>query len=43
MKLTKVFTEFFESEKTGGILLIGCTALSLLLANSFLQDPYLQV
>lgn len=43
MKLTKLFTEFFESEKAGGILLICCTALSLLLANSFLKDNYIQL
>lgn len=43
MKLTKLYNEFFESEKSGGILLICCTALSLLLANSFLQDSYLQL
>ncbi|MFZ1515552.1 MAG: Na+/H+ antiporter NhaA, partial [Saprospiraceae bacterium] len=43
MKLTKLFTEFFESEKAGGILLIACTALSLLLANYFLKDDYIQL
>lgn len=43
MKLTKLFIEFFESEKAGGILLICCTAISLLLANSFLRDSYLQI
>jgi Na+:H+ antiporter, NhaA family len=43
MKLTRLFNEFFDSEKSGGILLIGCTALSLLLANSFLHDNYLQL
>ncbi|HMH21305.1 MAG TPA: Na+/H+ antiporter NhaA [Puia sp.] len=32
--LTKIFREFFESERTGGLLLIGCTIASLLLANS---------
>ena len=41
MKLTKSFTDFFESEKSGGIILIFCTLLSLLLANSFLQTDYL--
>lgn len=34
MKLTNLFTDFFRSEKTGGMLLIACTGLSLLLANS---------
>jgi Na+:H+ antiporter, NhaA family len=43
MKLTHLFNEFFESEKSGGILLIFCTAVSLLIANSFLQDSYLQL
>lgn len=43
MKLTQLFNEFFESEKSGGILLIFCTAVSLLIANSFFQDSYLQL
>ena len=43
MKLTKLFTEFFESEKAGGLLLIGCTAISLLLANFYLKDNYIQL
>lgn len=43
MKLTRLFNEFFDSEKSGGILLICCTALSLLLANSFVGHSYLQV
>jgi NhaA family Na+:H+ antiporter len=42
MKLTRLFIEFFESEKAGGILLVFCTAVSLLLANSFLRDGYFQ-
>ncbi len=40
MKLTKLFTEFFESEKAGGLILILCTGISLLLANSTLQNAY---
>ncbi len=43
MKLTKLFNEFFSSEKAGGILLISCTAVSLIVANSFLQDHYIQL
>lgn len=43
MKLTKLFIEFFESENSSGIFLLCCTAISLLLANSFLQDYYLQI
>jgi NhaA family Na+:H+ antiporter len=34
---------FFESEKAGGILLIACTVISLLLANSPVRDAYLHV
>ena len=40
MKLTKLFHDFFESEKTGGIILIFCTIISLLLSNSYLQSNY---
>lgn len=43
MKLTQLFNEFFESEKAGGVLLICCTLLSLLLANSFLSENYIQL
>jgi NhaA family Na+:H+ antiporter len=34
MERTKLFKEFFDSEKAGGLTLIGCTILSLILANS---------
>ncbi len=40
MKLTKLFNEFFDSEKASGIILIACTLFSLLLANSFLGTAY---
>ena len=43
MKLTKVFNEFFQSEKAGGIFLIGCTILSLVLTNSGFQSGYLSL
>ena len=43
MKLTRLFTEFFESEKAGGILLIFCTVISLLLANSVFRDHYINL
>lgn len=33
-KLTKLFTEFFNSEKAGGLILIACTVVSLIIANS---------
>jgi NhaA family Na+:H+ antiporter len=41
MKLTKLFNDFFESEKAGGVILIFCTALSLALSNSSFQNSYL--
>jgi NhaA family Na+:H+ antiporter len=40
MKLTKLFRDFFESEKAGGLILIACTAVSLILANSGFADSY---
>src|SRR5436190_14470048 len=35
MKLSKLFKEFFESEKTSGLILIFCTITSLALTNLF--------
>jgi len=43
MNITKIFEEFFNSEKAGGIVLIICTAVSLLLANSFWDEVYLSI
>jgi NhaA family Na+:H+ antiporter len=40
MKVTKLFKEFFESEKAGGLILIACTILSLLVANSSFGGSY---
>ena len=40
-RLTKVFNEFFHSEKTGGILLIGCTIISMIIANSDWGESWL--
>ena len=34
---TKLFREFFNSEKSGGIVLIACTIASLLLTNIFIK------
>jgi Na+:H+ antiporter, NhaA family len=42
-KLTKTFKDFFDSEKAGGVLLIVCTIVSLLLTNSFLGANYLHL
>jgi Na+:H+ antiporter, NhaA family len=43
MKLTTAFKAFFESEKSSGFILIFCTIISLLLANSALQHDYLKI
>lgn len=40
-RLTETFIRFFESEKSGGMLLLICTALSLAIANSALGSHYL--
>ena len=41
MKLTKLFKEFFDSEKSSGIILVACTIISLLLVNVFMGEEYL--
>src|SRR3954471_399846 len=38
--LSKIFDEFFQSEKASGFLLILCTAASLGVANSPLGEAY---
>ena len=40
-KISKLFVDFFESEKAGGLILIACTLVSLGLANSTLGESYL--
>ena len=40
MKLSKIFQNFFNSEKAGGLILIICTLLSLILANSAAGEQY---
>lgn len=40
MIVTKLFNKFLHSQTSGGILLIFCTALSLLLANSPIAESY---
>lgn len=40
MIFTKLFKEFFDSEKTGGLILIICTAISLILTNSSICSQY---
>jgi NhaA family Na+:H+ antiporter len=39
-KLSKTFNRFFDSEKSGGILLIVCTVVSLAITNSTLGASY---
>jgi Na+:H+ antiporter, NhaA family len=39
-KLSKTFNRFFDSEKSGGILLIVCTVASLAVTNSILGTSY---
>jgi NhaA family Na+:H+ antiporter len=41
MKLTKLFKDFFESEKLGGLILVFVTIISLILANSAWQNNYI--
>ena len=38
--MTKLFKDFFESEKAGGLTLIACTIISLIVANSAFGDSY---
>lgn len=40
MNATKLFKDFFESEKAGGLTLIACTVVSLLIANSGWGEGY---
>lgn len=40
MSLTRLYNEFFESEKSGGIMLICATVISIVLANSAWADGY---
>ena len=40
MTINKLFKDFFDSEKVGGLILIGCTILSLTLANSNFGADY---
>lgn len=40
-RLSTLFTEFFQSEKAGGFILIACTIISLLIANSSWGSSYI--
>ena len=39
--MTKLFKAFFESEKSGGLVLLFCTILSLVISNSIFGTDYL--
>ena len=41
IKSSRLFKDFFESEKAGGLILMGCTLFSLVLANSTFSADYL--
>ena len=43
MRLTKLFSEFFNSEKAGGLVLVFVTIFSLSLANSPWQTEYINL
>lgn len=40
-RLSRLYTEFMESEQASGILLIACTVISIAIANSFFGQRYL--
>ena len=40
-KLSKTYNEFFDSEKSSGIVLFVCTIVSLALANVLIGEQYL--
>ena len=41
IRASNLFKEFFESEKASGLILIGCTLVSLILANSVFSSAYI--
>jgi NhaA family Na+:H+ antiporter len=43
MRLTKLFTFFFESEKAGGLILLICTAFSLVISNTSFSESYFDI
>ena len=42
MDFSKLFKDFFDSEKIGGLILLGCTIISLFIANSSFGETYNQ-
>jgi len=43
MKPKGLFQSFFESEKVGGLVLVFCTVISLVLSNSSISEEYIAV
>ncbi|WP_396137256.1 Na+/H+ antiporter NhaA [Flavobacterium sp.] len=43
MRLSKLFTSFFESEKAGGLVLLLCTAFSLVISNTSFSESYFAI
>ncbi len=43
MRLTKLFTSFFESEKAAGLILLICTAFSLVISNTSFSESYFDI
>src|ERR1044071_316706 len=41
MRLTRLFSEFFHSEKASGLILVICTLVSLILANTAFGESYI--
>lgn len=41
MRATQIFKEFLQNDRASGIILIACTVLSILMANSIWGDSYL--
>ena len=43
MRVTKAFMSFFESEKAGGLILLLCTAFSLVISNTSFSESYFAI
>lgn len=43
MRISRLFKEFFESEKASGLVLMVCTVFSLVIANSPLGEKYIHL
>jgi len=43
MRLSRLFIQFFNSEKAGGVILLLCAVVSILLANSSLHTEYISL